>query len=257
MKCLYLLSIILPVLGCGQTSLPAISSGDKESSSREENPFATIEEIPLPKGFERVNTSIHSFGNYLRHLPLKKDRTIHLYNGRPKANQDAQFAVIDVSVGDKDLQQCADAIMRLRAEYFYNSHQWEKIAFKDNANHTYKFSGGDRIKFDAYLETVFSYCGTLSLDRTLQKRNSLNEMEIGDVLIRGGSPGHAMLVMDVAKNEEGKKIYLLAQGYMPAQDIHVVTNPLSSKIGPWYLVDNESDIITPEWTFKPIQLKHW
>ena len=56
-----------------------------------------------------------TFGAWLRSVPLKKNLTVYLYNGVPKRNQEAQFAVLDVSVGHEDLQQCADAVMRLRA----------------------------------------------------------------------------------------------------------------------------------------------
>lgn len=59
-----------------------------------------------------------SFGAWLRTLPLKKGTTVYLYNGRPKENQDAQFAVVDISVGQEDLQQCADAVMRLHAQSY-------------------------------------------------------------------------------------------------------------------------------------------
>jgi hypothetical protein len=38
-----------------------------------------------------------------------------LYNGAPKFRQDVHAAVIDIDVGTRDLQQCADATMRLRA----------------------------------------------------------------------------------------------------------------------------------------------
>ena len=51
-------------------------------------------------------------------------------------------------------------------------------------------------------------------------------MQIGDVLIQGGSPGHAVIVVDMAENPAtGEKLYLLAQSYMPAQDIQSAGEP--------------------------------
>ena len=79
----------------------------------------------------------------------------------------------------------------------------------------------------------------------------------GDVLIRGGFPGHAVIVMDVATNAAGNRIYLLAQSYMPAQDIHLLNNPSNKKISPWYLVNEEERIITPEYLFTTMELKKW
>jgi hypothetical protein len=100
-------------------------------------------------------------------------------------------------------------------------------------------------------------CGTASLEKQLKPVNGLNHMEAGDVFIKGGFPGHAMIVMDVAINEKGKKMYMLAQSYMPAQDIHIVKNPVNDKLSPWYEVNNNGDIITPEWIFTNRQLKRW
>ena len=76
-------------------------------------------------------------------------------------------------------------------------------------------------------------------------------------MIRGGFPGHAVIVMDVAKNEYGQKIYLLAQSYMPAQDIHLLINPLDADLSPWYRVDEGTKITTPEYDFKKSELKEW
>lgn len=85
----------------------------------------------------------------------------------------------------------------------------------------------------------------------------MKDIQQGDVLIKGGFPGHAMIVIDVAKNKEGKKIYMLAQSYMPAQDIHVVKNPVKEELTCWYEVDDSGKIITPEWEFTANQLKRW
>src|SRR5687767_9762606 len=92
------------------------------SLSPDPHPF-TIATIPLPKDYIRIKYPDGSFAHWLRQVPLKKDTRVFLYNGELKRNQTAQFAVLDVPVGAKDLQQCADAVMRLRAEYLYSRKQ--------------------------------------------------------------------------------------------------------------------------------------
>jgi len=73
-----------------------------------------------PEGFSRIQTNTTSFANYLQNFPLKPhDAQVHLYNGELKYRQDVHSAVLDIDVGKRDLQQCADATMRLRAEYLY------------------------------------------------------------------------------------------------------------------------------------------
>jgi hypothetical protein len=82
-------------------------------------------------------------------------------------------------------------------------------------------------------------------------------IEPGDVLIRAGSPGHAMLVVDVAEDNHGHRTYLLAQSYMPAQDIYIVKNP-GDNPGPWYRADTPPGrVITPEYIFKTNELRKW
>ena len=73
--------------------------------------------IAPPTGYVREACSDHSFTGYLRNLPLMpKGSKVMLYNGKEKANQSAAYAVIDMEIGNRDLQQCADAVMRLRVE---------------------------------------------------------------------------------------------------------------------------------------------
>jgi hypothetical protein len=219
--------------------------------------FDTIVAIPPPDGYERVAAQPGSFGEWLRHIPLKKDNHVYLYNGEPKENQSVQFAVMDISVGNKDLQQCADAVMRLRAEYLFSQKRYSEIEFRDNNNKPHKWEGGsDRAAFDRYLEQVFGWCGSASLSKQLHAV-PLKDIQQGDVLIKGGFPGHAMIVTDVAVNKEGKKVYMLAQSYMPAQDIHIVKNPMKEEPTCWYEVDDADEIITPQWIFYADQLKRW
>ncbi len=222
------------------------------------NPYKQIKDIPLPAGYKRISTGPDSFAAWLTNVSLKKDKTVYKFDGTPKFNQKAQFAVLNISVGDKDLQQCADALMRLRAEYLYSKNEFAKIVFTDNEGAQYHFNPPySRKNFDNYLKKVFGMCGSASLQKQLSKNVEMKNIEPGDVLIHGGFPGHAVIVMDVAVNDEGNKIFLLAQSYMPAQDIHVLLNPSHKFLSPWYKVNDETIIETPEYTFTKYELKRW
>jgi hypothetical protein len=105
--------------------------------------------------------------------------------------------------------------------------------------------------FIKHMYNVFSVCNSWSLEKELRPKR-LQDVQIGDVLIKGGFPGHVVIVVDVAVNKNGDKAFMLAQSYMPAQDIHI----LKGEEGPWYFV-KEGTIDTPEYTFYSNQLKTW
>jgi hypothetical protein len=237
------------------------------------------ERFDLPEGFERFNPAENSFEEYLQSFPLLPDTAqVTYYNGKKKKKK-VYLAVLDIDIGAKDLQQCADAIMRLRGEYLFKQKRYSDICFSftNGFKAEYvKWAEGYRIQvhgnktqwiktqlvdysyqnFKNYIFYVYIYAGTLSLAKELNSKNYKN-LSIGDVFIQEGSPGHAMLVMDAAiHTKTQKKIYLLAQSYMPAQSIHIVKNPNNPDISPWYeLNENDLKIRTPEWTFKTTDLK--
>jgi hypothetical protein len=252
MKVKWLPAIILPVFVWCRQPAPANSNSNIHVISK-------LSEIPAPSGFTRVPATEKSFTAWLRDVKIKKDRKVYLYNGQLKSNQSAQFAVLDIPVGKKDLQQCADAVMRLRAEFLYHHNRLSEISFADNNGKKYKCpASADRRNFERYLENVFAWCGTASLEKQLRPVKTIGQVEPGDVLIRGGFPGHAVMVVDVATDTSGKKIYLLAQSYMPAQDIHVLQNPMNKALSPWYEAAGDNSMIySPEWTFSPKELRRW
>lgn len=236
--------------------------------------------IREPKNFKRVPVESNSFGEYLRELPLKPHGSkVSYYNGviKPK---DVHVAVIDMDVGERDLQQCADAIIRLRAEYLFSQQMYDKIHFnftngfkidypnwikgkrvtvEGNNCHWVQKTGYSNTYKDLrkYLNMVFAYAGTLSLEKELETINP-SEINIGDVIIQGGSPGHAVTVIDIAENiDSGKKIFMLAQSYMPAQDIHILKNPMNNKLSPWYELDFGEQLYTPEWVFNKNDFKRF
>src|SRR5262245_39849523 len=234
-----------------------------------------------PAGFTRVTAGPDSFGAWLRNLPLKPGRPeVRLFDGRPKSNQSAQYAVLDIDVGTHDLQQCADAVIRLRAEYLLATGQADRISFKFTSGHVAKWSDwkaglrpivrgsnvqwtstappdGSYRNFRAYLDVVFTYAGSLSLSRELQAVQDERSILPGDVFIQGGSPGHAVTVIDVAEARTGERVFLIAQSYMPAQDVHILINVSESSLSPWYRAGQPGPLGTPEWTFPAGSLKRF
>lgn len=241
----------------------------------------TIESrFAVPDGFKRTNEQANSFAAFLRAIPLKPAGSlVKYYDGDSKPNE-AYIAVADLAIGKKDLHQCADAVMRLRADYFYQQKQFDKIHFNFTNGFRVDYSKwreGYRIALKGnktswvkkakpddspsaywdYLEQIFQYAGTASLEKELKPVTSASDIQIGDVFIKGGFPGHAVIVVDMAVNKQGKKVFMLAQSYMPAQELQILKNLNNSKISPWYNEDFGATLVTPEWTFSKSQLKRF
>lgn len=224
-----------------------------------------------PAGFTRGVEADGSYGDWLRHLPLAPPGTpVRNHDGSDKVNQASAAAVIAIDVGRRDLQQCADAVMRLRAEYLRAAGRAADLSFKFTSGHGFSYGQwlagqrprvrGSRVgwtrgpavadsrrQFRAWLDLIFTYAGTWSMVRDSAPVPSISELRIGDVLIQGGFPGHALLVVDLARNAAGETAVLLAQSYMPAQSVHVVVNPADPKGGAWYRLDEGRPIRTPDW----------
>jgi hypothetical protein len=238
--------------------------------------------IPVPEGYSRVNLPEGSFGEWLRSLPLKpKNSQVHLYNGKLKSNQNVHYAVVDIDAGTVDLQQCADAVIRMRAEYLYTQKDYENLHFNFTSGFRAEFkkwSQGYRIKvkgnnvswvktaamsdsypvFKEYLLSVFNYAGTSSLSKELKPVSDVKDMQVGDVFILGGFPGHTVLVVDMCENKKtGEKLFMIQQSYMPAQEIHILKNYNNGVLSPWYSLNFKGDLLTPEWTFSRDQLKRF
>ena len=242
-------------------------------------PRDTIEtRFAPPSGFVRAHADQQSFAAWLRGLPLKpKEATVMLFNGMPKSRQDVHAAVVDIDTGTKDLQQCADAIMRLRAEWLLGTGRQKQISFAVTSGRQagwQRYLDGERPDADAkiwkktakrddsygnfrnYMNFVFAYAGTASLEKELTPVDP-SQIEIGDVFIKGGFPGHAVIVADVVEHSITRaKRFLLIQSFMPAQDMHVLKNFANSDGSPWYAASG-GDLVTPEWTFAKGSLRRW
>jgi hypothetical protein len=130
-----------------------------------------------------------------------------------------------------------------------------KISGSKVTFHKNKPADGSYSNFRRYLDLIFTYCGTYSLHKELISVPQEASIEAGDVFIQTGQPyGHAVIVVDCAKNKKGDKIFLLAQSYMPAQSIHILLDPEQEYKTAWFSVDKKPMRETPHWSFKKSDL---
>ena len=281
MKKNFIIFTFLILISCGKAenvNQNIQQAGVKDQKIIKPEESTVKERYGMPEGFTRINYPEDSFSHYLQNFHLKKyGSQVYYFDGREKPNK-VHDSVLDIDVGTQDLQQCADAIMRLRAEYLFNNKRYKEISFNFvngfEANFD-KWASGYRIvnssdksswvkkggtdysyeNYRKFMNIVFSYANTYSLDKQL-KTKDLKEIIPGDVFIKSGFPGHAIIVMDVGENKAGNRIFLLAQSYMPAQDIHILKNYNNEKNSPWYSVEEINGALkTPEWTFTTDQFK--
>ena len=220
--------------------------------------YTSVQDIPPPPNCQRIELKENSFGHYLRTFPFNtKDNNVYYYNGQVKPDHGSYLAVLDLDIGSGDLQQCADAVMRLRAEYLYKQNRHDEISFLfvNGKTCSWKaYNKGDRsyAKFRKYLNYVFSYANTASLKKQLKPvADEVGDIQPGDVFIQSGNPyGHAITVMDVAVDKTtGERMFLLAQSFMPAQSVHLLVNPRDGELSPWYSANYAETLITPDWLF--------
>jgi hypothetical protein len=240
-----------------------------------------FERFEVPKGYERIPVEKEGFDEFLRNLKLKPNGSkVLYYDGREKNKSGVYEAVVDISIGNRDLHQCADAVMLLRAEYLYKQKRFNEIHFnfvsgfkaeysKWMQGYRIKVSGNDAIwlkdkapsenydEFRKFMDIVFAYANTLSLENELIAVEK-DSLKIGDVFIKGPDPGHTVIVVDMAVNPKtGEKLFMLAQSYMPAQETQILQNPNNKNISPWYSLNFQDQLNTPEWTFSSKQVKRF
>jgi hypothetical protein len=211
-----------------------------------------LERFDTPFGYTRVAVNQNSFASYLRTLPLKPVGTpAHYFDGKAKPGENVYVSVVDMPISPRNLQITANSVMRLISEYLYENHEYKKIAFhteKEKVNFM-EFCKGDYSvdEFHKFMDYVMERMTTPNFCSELDKVR-LNDLKIGDVFVQNNLNGHAVIVVDMAVNRKGEKLFLLAQGFQPAQEIQILANPDLEDISPWYHL-KEGELLTPEWRF--------
>ena len=234
--------------------------------------------ILTPDGFERVPVENGSFGEYLRNYPLLPDDIkLPVYDGTTFNSTDVA-AVFDISLEADGYQQCADSIIRLYSDYFYETNQFERI--------NYMFSNGDECSYERwrkgkrmltflsfsceipaalpdkseqqyrnYLKEVMRYAGTLSLQKESEVI-SPDELRIGDIIC---NDTHVVMIADAAVNEKGEKCYLIGQSFIPSVCFHILTKTEGRDISPWFTEEQfKNDTFTVgSFTFEKNDIRRW
>lgn len=235
---------------------------------------ATIKErITVPEGYERVVYSENTFQHYVQNYPLKSfGSKIINYDGNEYGYQRGHVGILEIPVPSNGLQQCADALIRIRSEYLWETNQKNAIGFNFTSGHYcswkqyaegyrpkvngsrvsfHKTAGADtsEANFYRYLNLIYTYAGTQSLFDELKSIETVEEVQVGDMLIYPGSPGHVVMVVDEVVNSSGEKLFILAQGNTPAQSVHILKNPNDSRISPWYELEMGAYLEIPTYYF--------
>ncbi len=232
--------------------------------------------VRIPEGYKRTEYTSGSFQEYLRHYPLKPyGSKIINYDDSEYFAQHWHEAILEVPVPSNGLQQCADALMRIRSEYLWEQNRKDEIGFNFTSGHYCSWSkyaqgyrpkiNGNKVTFHktaspndskanfyTYLNLIYTYAGTLSMHNELQKV-SVKDIRIGDMIVKPGSPGHIEIIVDEIINDQGDKMYLLAQGNTPAQNVCLLKNFEDTAISPWYRFEQNQPVYTPSYYFEKAQ----
>lgn len=230
---------------------------------------ALARRFPAPEGFQRVAAADGSFGAWLRGLPVADPRTpVRSFKGAVlrDASHHAVAGVVALDVGAADLQQCADSIIRLHAEWRWSLGD-RRMSYKAASGTSLpydRWARGERVvasgntlswsptaapsrdhkSFRKYLDMVFNWANTGALARDTRP-TPFPELRPGDFFVLPGSPGHAVLILDLARAPDGRQVALLGQGFMPAQNFHILRDPEGS---PWFaLRPEQGSVKTPFW----------
>jgi len=226
--------------------------------------------FPTPPGYHRVAVTPGSFGEWLRGLPLAAPGTPVLsHAGDTVFNGDDAYvaAVVAIDVGAGDLQQSADAVIRLHGEWLWATDQWSSISYKSASKLDMPFSRwakGQRLlaagpnvgwvvkgkpkdptynDFRQYIDAVMLWSNNVSLALRATRVQDPAQLHGGDFFLQSRGKGHAILVLDVAQKPTGERVALLGQTLQsPAQSIHVM------RLGPataWFSMRPPNPVLTP------------
>ncbi|AKH96346.1 hypothetical protein CMT89_02450 [Elizabethkingia anophelis] len=283
MKTVFLLGALAILSSCQKNEylsakLPAKDNSVIQEHYVDEKSNTLKGRLLVPKGFSRQITNENTWEHFIQNQALEKyGSPILKYDGTKISDQIHHVGTLKYDVGEKDLQQCADALIRLRAEYLFGQKRYSEIGFNFTSGDHFSWKSyaegvrplinrnnvsfvkrapentlSSHSDFRQYLDIIYNYAGTISLSKELKDSKSITELNIGDLIITPGSPGHTVMVADKISDGKNKK-YALIEGFTPAQTIHI----LSVNGNPWFNIKPGVIIETPRYTFQNAVIKRF
>ncbi len=238
------------------------------------------ERLATPPGFSRIAVPKGSFAEWLRHMPvLAEGSPVKTARGRIVLAGDHPnlAAVIVLQPHRRGLLNSANMMIRLKAEHAWSAGDVERLGFHFTSGQTLRWrswtrglrplrdaagvrfirteaAGDGREQFCRYLETLFGHTSNTSLlddtrpamDRTLA---------VGDIFLRPGRDGHAVMILDVATDSRGGVRVLLGQGGSPVRTFHVLRSDGGSA---WFPISRSQGLVLAgEAEFTMNDLRHW
>jgi hypothetical protein len=230
-------------------------------------PDASLEQrFAAPPGYVRVKVEPNSFAEWLRGLPMAPEGTpVKSFDGKETLAGDDDFmaGVVAIDVGSQDLQQSADVIIRLHAEYMWSRGEKDQISYRSATKLSLPLSRWekgqrliaqgpnvfwavqgkpaeiDHAEFRRYLDSVFTWANSTSLGPRSEPVEDPKQLTAGDFFLQSQD---VAIVLDIADKPSGERVALLAKARSRAESIHVLR---PGKATAWFSVRPPVPVMTP------------
>ncbi|MBN1408861.1 MAG: hypothetical protein JW956_13775 [Calditrichaceae bacterium] len=224
-----------------------------------------IERFSPPTGFQRIPADSNSFAFWLRQMPLLPEGSpVKDFKNRifKKSTDSTVASVVAYDIKGRNLDQCMDILLRFRAEFLVDNHRKNEIQFplpdglmlgwvdwaegirpEFKGAHFYlektaEPDSSDR-SFKRYLNTIFEYSSTQAFYHYYKNINP-DSLQIGDFVVKKGSKGHAVMIVDLACDKNGNFVALIGQGDTPACQFYLLNYKMGNS---WFPIDTAKEIL--------------